>query len=73
MDPDRRITEAPVSGDPPSPIDPPGGCRFHTRCRFAAPLCTAIEPALTEVAPAHRAACLMAVPDSGHPAAGTAP
>jgi peptide/nickel transport system ATP-binding protein len=60
MDPDRRITEAPVSGDPPSPIDPPAGCRFHTRCRFAAPVCAAMEPALTEVAPAHQVACLMA-------------
>jgi peptide/nickel transport system ATP-binding protein len=73
MDPDRRITEAPVSGDPPSPIDPPGGCRFHTRCKFAAPVCADVEPALTEIAPAHRAACLMAVPGSGHPAASTDP
>jgi peptide/nickel transport system ATP-binding protein len=73
MDPDRRITEAPVSGDPPSPIDPPDGCRFHTRCKFAAPMCKAAEPALTEVAPAHWAACLMAVPGSGHPGVGAGP
>jgi peptide/nickel transport system ATP-binding protein len=70
MDPDRRITEAPVIGDPPSPIDPPSGCRFHTRCKFAAPVCEEIEPALTEIAQAHHAACLMAVPGSGHPDAG---
>jgi peptide/nickel transport system ATP-binding protein len=70
MDPDIRVTEAPVSGDPPSPIDPPPGCRFHTRCRFAVPLCADIEPALAEIAPGHRAACLMAVPGSGHPEAG---
>jgi peptide/nickel transport system ATP-binding protein len=72
MDPDRRIAEAPVVGDPPSPIDPPSGCRFHTRCKFAASLCAEVEPALTEIAPAHRVACLMAVPGSGHPAAGAA-
>jgi peptide/nickel transport system ATP-binding protein len=73
MDPDRRIAEAPVSGDPPSPIDPPGGCRFHTRCRFAAPVCADIAPALAEIAPGHRAACLMAVPGSGHPDAEAVP
>jgi peptide/nickel transport system ATP-binding protein len=73
MDPDRRVTEAPVSGDPPSPIDPPGGCRFHTRCRFAAPVCADVEPALAEIAPGHRAACLMAAPGSGHPDAGAVP
>jgi peptide/nickel transport system ATP-binding protein len=73
MDPDRRITEAPVFGDPPSAIDPPPGCRFHTRCRFAAPVCGRVEPELTQVAAGHRVACLMAIPDSGHPAAGTTP
>jgi peptide/nickel transport system ATP-binding protein len=73
MDPDRRVTEAPVAGDPPSPIDPPGGCRFHTRCRFAAAVCAEVEPALTWIAPAHHVACLMAVPGSGHPDAGSAP
>jgi peptide/nickel transport system ATP-binding protein len=70
MDPDSRVTEAPVSSDPPSPIDPPSGCRFHTRCKFAAPVCVAVEPALTEIAPDHHAACLMAIPGSGHPDAG---
>ena len=33
--PDRRTKEAPITGDPPNPIDPPSGCRFHTRCPFA--------------------------------------
>ena len=35
MDPDQRTQEAPITGDPPNPINPPPGCRFHTRCRFA--------------------------------------
>jgi peptide/nickel transport system ATP-binding protein len=69
MDPDRRTTEAPLFGDPPNPIDPPSGCRFHTRCKFAAPVCSQIAPPLAEVGPAHRVACLMATPGSGHPQA----
>ena len=69
MDPDRRTTEAPLFGDPPNPIDPPSGCRFHTRCKFAAPVCSQAAPALAEVGPAHRVACLMATPGSGHPQA----
>src|SRR5712671_4588096 len=67
MDPDRRITEAPLFGDPPSPIDPPSGCRFHTRCKFAAPVCAATEPVLAEIAPAHRAACFLAMPGTPPP------
>jgi peptide/nickel transport system ATP-binding protein len=73
MDPDQRITEAPVSGDPPSPIDPPSGCRFHTRCKFAAAVCAVTEPALMEITPAHRVACLMTTPGSGHPDAEVLP
>ena len=69
MDPDRRTTEAPLFGDPPNPIDPPSGCRFHTRCKFAAPVCSEAVPALTEVGPAHCVACVMAIPGSGHPQA----
>jgi peptide/nickel transport system ATP-binding protein len=72
MDPDHRVTEAPLFGDPPSPIDPPSGCRFHTRCKFAAPVCAAIQPALAEITPTHRAACLLVTPGSGHPQAGMA-
>jgi peptide/nickel transport system ATP-binding protein len=67
MDPDNRTEEAPLSGDPPNPIDPPPGCRFHTRCRFAAPVCSAKEPALGDGT--HQVACHMAHRESGHPAA----
>src|SRR5258708_3706313 len=46
MDPTRRIEEAPISGDPPNPIDPPSGCRFHTRWPFAETVCETTDPAL---------------------------
>ena len=58
MDPDRRRTEAPISGDPPNPINPPSGCRFHTRCPFVQPLCKEHAPLLVTGGSAeHLAAC----------------
>ncbi|ACA17143.1 oligopeptide/dipeptide ABC transporter, ATPase subunit [Methylobacterium sp. 4-46] len=72
-DPGARIEEAPLTGDPPNPINPPPGCRFHTRCRFAAAICGAREPGLDEVAPGHAAACHRAVAGSGHPEAPALP
>ena len=46
LDPDHRTQEAPIAGDPPNPINPPSGCRFHTRCAFAEAVCSATSPAL---------------------------
>ncbi|MGH2889692.1 MAG: ABC transporter ATP-binding protein [Solirubrobacteraceae bacterium] len=46
-----------VSGEPPNPINPPSGCRFHTRCPRATDICRAEEPQLTEYAGGHLAAC----------------
>ncbi|ABD86778.1 ABC transporter ATP-binding protein [Rhodopseudomonas palustris] len=66
-DPDRRTQVPPITGDPPNPIDPPAGCRFHPRCPFAEPLCDGATPKLTELNPSgHQAACYMAIPGSGH-------
>ena len=67
LDPNRRTQEAPIAGDPPNPIDPPAGCRFHTRCPFAEPVCSARAPALLETGNVrHVAACHMIDPASGH-------
>jgi len=46
-----------VSGEPPNPINPPSGCRFHTRCGRATDICRASEPPLTEYVDGHLAAC----------------
>nr|WP_259374342.1 ABC transporter ATP-binding protein [Calidifontimicrobium sp. SYSU G02091] len=67
MDPDRRTERPPLAGDPPNPINPPPGCRFHTRCPNAHAVCAQREPTLG--GGAHTVACLMHEPGSGHPEA----
>ena len=52
-----RRTRAPLQGDPPSPISPPSGCRFRTRCQYATELCAAQTPDLRELTPGHLVAC----------------
>ncbi|SEF18964.1 ABC transporter ATP-binding protein [Jiangella alba] len=75
-DPHRRSRPAPLAGDPPSPVAPPPGCRFHERCAFARPgLCDTTPPPLEEQRPGHWTACHLAdeiaaspTPDPAQPA-----
>jgi peptide/nickel transport system ATP-binding protein len=67
LDPDRRTTEMPLTGDPPNPINPPSGCRFRTRCAFAQAICAEAVPLLAapldeaaDGATEHRVACHLA-------------
>jgi oligopeptide/dipeptide ABC transporter ATP-binding protein len=53
----RREDEIVLTGEIPSPLDPPSGCRFHTRCPFAMRRCTQEEPVPRESAPGHLVAC----------------
>ena len=72
LDPDNRTQNPPIAGDPPNPINPPSGCRFHTRCAFAEEVCSARAPSLFPAgADRHVAACFMVDPNSGHSLAGS--
>jgi len=56
-DPRARREKLIIEGDVPSPINPPKGCHFHTRCPYAEARCRTEEPRLREIAPKHWAAC----------------
>ena len=56
-DPDRVARRILLTGEVPSPANPPVGCTFHPRCRYRDNVCSQQEPALREVAPDHFAAC----------------
>jgi len=55
-----------LQGDVPSPINPPQGCRFHTRCPWAIQACKEVVPPLAEIKPDHFAACIRISPDQPH-------
>jgi len=75
-DPHRTGERQIPGGDVPSPMNPPEGCRFHTRCPYAADQCGREPPALRELAPGHAAACHRAEelpPEVGADHAATSP
>jgi oligopeptide transport system ATP-binding protein len=55
-----------LKGDVPSPINPPMGCNFHTRCPYAIDKCKQVEPSLVEIKPRHFAACIRISPEEPH-------
>ena len=59
-DPTRKGKRVVLAGDVPNPINPPSGCRFHTRCAYAKDLCRQEQPYLTEIHRNHFAACFYA-------------
>ena len=56
---ERKKERVVLEGELPSPIDPPTGCVYHTRCQYAKPICTQVAPVLKEVEKNHKVACLM--------------
>jgi oligopeptide transport system ATP-binding protein len=53
-----RQTRIVLGGEIPSPVNPPSGCVFRTRCRYVLPACADAPPALREAAPEHLKACI---------------
>jgi oligopeptide/dipeptide ABC transporter ATP-binding protein len=68
-DPDASRKRIILSGEVPSPIAPPAGCRFHTRCPYAEERCRVEEPALRAVAPGRLVACHLRAADTAAPTA----
>jgi len=56
-DPDHKSKRIVLEGDVPSPANPPSGCKFHPRCRFAQEICKKENPEWREIGPEHWVSC----------------
>ena len=68
-----RRKRARLTGEIPSPLDPPPGCRFHRRCPLAQAVCSAERPLLREILPGHQVACHFAETTGKSPVTGPKP
>jgi oligopeptide/dipeptide ABC transporter ATP-binding protein len=73
---EKAKTEVGIRGELPSPIDPPSGCRFRTRCPLAQEICSQVEPPMRRFGPSHQAACHFPMqtpePEAAEPASSAA-
>ena len=56
-DPDQKVERIILEGDIPSPMNPPSGCKFHTRCKYVMPVCKVEEPDFINIGGQHYVAC----------------
>ncbi|MCZ4315844.1 dipeptide ABC transporter ATP-binding protein [Comamonadaceae bacterium G21597-S1] len=63
-DPKAKRERLVIEGDVPSPMNPPPGCHFHTRCPYAIPRCKVDDPPLQEIVPGHVVACHLRTPET---------
>jgi oligopeptide/dipeptide ABC transporter ATP-binding protein len=57
LDPDQQLDGTMVEGELPSPLNPPSGCRFRTRCPHAMDICARVRPRMRELDAGHQVAC----------------
>jgi oligopeptide/dipeptide ABC transporter ATP-binding protein len=57
VDPQTKRKKIVLEGEMPSPMNPPSGCRFHTRCSFKEKICEKTEPQIIDLGEGHRVAC----------------
>jgi oligopeptide/dipeptide ABC transporter ATP-binding protein len=67
LDPDQRVDDTLVDGELPSPLNPPSGCRFRTRCPYAMDVCAEVRPPMRQLDAGHQVACHLYAGDASTP------